>query len=144
MRSVYKESMPDPFVLVVEDDDELREATAAILASEGYRTLCASHGVEALAILKNGARIGAVVMDVRMPVMDGDTLRRALLDDPALRDLPVVVVTAHADDARGIQSDLVLLKPYPAEALVAAVEACVPRARARAEDDAAPIAPPRK
>jgi CheY-like chemotaxis protein len=136
--------MPDPFVLVVEDDDDLRETTASILAAEGFRTLCAAHGLEALAMLKNGAHIGAVVMDVRMPVMDGGTLRRALLDDPALCDLPVVVVTAHAESAKGIPSDLVLYKPYPAEALVAAVEACVPRSRARAEDDAAPIAPPRK
>ncbi len=136
--------MTDPMVLVVDDDDDIREATAAILASEGYRVVGASHGKEALAVLKNGAQIGAIVLDLKMPVMDGIELRKLLRKDPAFAHIPVVVVTAGGKAPKDLGVDLVLDKPYPAEALLAAVEMCIPRVRARAIDGAEPFAPPRR
>jgi CheY-like chemotaxis protein len=136
--------MTDPMVLVVDDDDDVREATAAILAAEGYRTIGAAHGKEALAILQNGARVGAIVLDLKMPVMDGVELRKLLRADPALARIPVVVVTAGGKAPKDLGFDFVLDKPYPAEALLAVMEECIPRAHVRAVDDAEPFAPPRR
>ncbi len=136
--------MTDPMVLVVDDDDDIREATAAILTAEGYRVVSATHGKEALAILQNGAHIGAIILDLKMPVMDGIELRKILRADPALARIPVVVVTAGGKAPKDLGVDLVLDKPYPSEALLAAVEECIPRARSRAVDDAEPLVPPRR
>jgi len=92
-------------VLVVEDDADIRDAMVGILESEGYQVSAASHGAEALAQLQAGNRPCLILLDLMMPIMDGWEFRRRQQDDPALADVPVIVLTA-LDQAQARAADL--------------------------------------
>ena len=88
--------MTDRTVLVVDDDDSVREVTAMSLELiAGWRVLQAEGGRAALGLARSH-RPDAVLLDVMMPEMDGPTTLRHLRDDPATRDIPVVLLTAKA------------------------------------------------
>jgi CheY-like chemotaxis protein len=112
-------------VLLVEDDDDIRDTLAEILSQEGYSVLAARHGREALELLARVPRPRLILLDLRMPVMDGVQFRRHQLRDHRLREVPVVVLTAALDD----RSDEVLAgcgqlrKPVDLDALLATVAA---------------------
>ncbi|HBP19909.1 MAG TPA: hypothetical protein DEA08_19225, partial [Planctomycetes bacterium] len=80
-------------VLVVEDDAATRELYAAHLSQSGYTARLAASGEAALALLREGPRPQAIVLDLLMPGMDGFELMAALQSDPAWRRIPVMVVT---------------------------------------------------
>ena len=83
------------FLLLVEDDDDLREDFALILRSRGYRVEVAANGAEALARLRARAPLPCIILlDLMMPVMSGWELRSAQLADPVLAGIPVIVLTA--------------------------------------------------
>ena len=82
-------------ILVVDDDTELRESLALLLALKGYEVITASDGREALQTLHGGPRPCLIVLDLTMPEMDGFQFRRAQLADPALAKIPVVLCSAH-------------------------------------------------
>src|ERR1700686_4691603 len=75
-------------VLVVEDDQGMRETTTAILREEGYVVVQAADGVKALEMLR-GKDIDVLLLDIRLPRMDGTAVMEALDDPP-----PVVVISA--------------------------------------------------
>jgi signal transduction histidine kinase len=116
---------PGRVVLVVDDNDDVRDSTGALLELQGWVVRKAASGDEALALLAGGLQPHAVVSDVVMPQMDGITLARRLRHaQPAL---PIVLCTgfsavvAQAHD-EGFD---VLSKPYTAEALAAALGAAM-------------------
>jgi CheY-like chemotaxis protein len=79
---------------VVDDDADIRDTLAAILEDEGYRVHAAANGREALALLEEIERPALLLVDLRMPVMDGVELIEAMRRDPRWRDLPVIVLSA--------------------------------------------------
>jgi CheY-like chemotaxis protein len=81
-------------VLIVEDDADLREMMAQLLSLEGFRTETVANGREALAYLARGDRPDVILLDLMMPVMDGWEFRRRQVGDPAIADVPVVVLSA--------------------------------------------------
>jgi CheY-like chemotaxis protein len=81
-------------ILVVEDDQEAREALADVLSSEGYQVVLAGNGLEALELLNGGLRPAVALVDLQMPVMDGWRLLAQLRSDPRFQDLRVVVMSA--------------------------------------------------
>jgi CheY-like chemotaxis protein len=81
-------------VLIVEDDADLREMMAQLLALEGYRTETASNGRVALDYLRRGDFPDLILLDLMMPVMDGWEFRRRQREDPQLALVPVVVLSA--------------------------------------------------
>ncbi|WP_241153929.1 response regulator [Nocardioides pantholopis] len=83
-----------PTVLVVDDDDSIREITQiALELVGGWQVLPASGGEEAVRIARE-QRPDAVLLDVMMPGMDGPSTFQHLRDDAATRDIPVVFLTA--------------------------------------------------
>ncbi|CAH2605831.1 Histidine kinase (plasmid) [Rhodovastum atsumiense] len=80
-------------VMVVEDDDSLREALVDFLDLEGIRAVGATNGREALRLLSSGCRPDAIILDLMMPEMNGWEFRRAQMGLPELRDIPVFVVS---------------------------------------------------
>lgn len=87
-------------VLVVEDDSDIREAVAEVLEDGNYRAIRAPNGEVALAKLRDAAPVPCVILlDVMMPVMDGREFLTRQQSDEALRQIPVVVLSAHADAA---------------------------------------------
>jgi CheY-like chemotaxis protein len=86
-------------VMIVEDDRDVRETIAEILQDNDYVAVGAANGAEALAELRGSTEVdrpGLILLDMMMPIMDGWELREALTADESLRDIPVVVLTAHA------------------------------------------------
>jgi CheY-like chemotaxis protein len=116
-----------PRVLVVEDDEDIREAIALVVERQGCEPVCVSHGLEALRYLERCERLPSVILlDLMMPVMDGwEFLRRR---DERTRGIPVVVITAGAPS--GLPADIrCLRKPVSVDVLAAELRPCWAPAR---------------
>lgn len=85
-----------PCVLVVEDEHDIRRMLVLLLKSHGYETMTAGNGGEALDEMRR-RRPCVVLLDVQMPIMDGWQFREAQLEDPAIRDVPIVCITGLYD-----------------------------------------------
>jgi PAS domain S-box-containing protein len=87
-----------PLVLICDDDPGIRSVVGAQLEQQGYRVRTAADGREAIRITQTD-QPGAILLDLMMPGMDGwETLTR-LKDDPATRDVPVIIFTARSPEA---------------------------------------------
>ncbi len=85
-------------VLVVEDDDDIRETLGCILTEEGYRVSMAPHGEAALAQLAADSDLPRVILlDLTMPRMSGRALAERLRAEPRWSGIPVVVMSAVND-----------------------------------------------
>jgi CheY-like chemotaxis protein len=102
-------------VLVVDDDEDVREAICEVLALAGHETTGATDGTAALQLLR-GEHCDLIVTDLRMPRMDGWQFLAALQLDAALRRIPVCVVSAEADAP--VPTDRVIRKPFVISSLV--------------------------
>jgi CheY-like chemotaxis protein len=115
-----------PFtILLVEDDADLREALVESLREEGYVVDCAGDGVQALAYLRDGGRPGLILLDLMMPRMGGAEFRMVQKFDPALRHLPVVVLSADAhmeEKARVLEVQAAIRKPIDLDELLVVIE----------------------
>jgi PAS domain S-box-containing protein len=113
-----------PLALVVEDNAELRRFIRDGL-SDRFRVVTASDGQEGLEKAR-ALSPDVIVSDIMMPRMSGDQMAAALREDEALRDVPVLILSAKADDGlrlrllRGVVQDY-LVKPFSAEELAARV-----------------------
>jgi CheY-like chemotaxis protein len=102
-------------VLIVEDGDELRDALVDAFTGRGDQAVGARHGLEALQrVTDGGVRPRVVILDLKMPVMDGAEFLNVASTHPLLADVPVVILTS-ADDDLPQPSALcaVLRKPTP-------------------------------
>src|SRR5262249_23014929 len=109
-------------VLIVEDDEDLREMMAQLLSLEGFHTATVSNGREALQYLQDAEKPQVILLDLMMPVMDGWEFRRQQQADPALAPVPVIVLSA-LDQARasGLEADAFLKKPLDFDRLLSLV-----------------------
>lgn len=82
-------------ILVVEDDDAIREVLTDLLESEGYRVHGAADGVTGLRMLRE-ERVELVLLDLGLPDMNGRELREHQVADPTIAAIPVIVLTASA------------------------------------------------
>jgi len=92
------------YILVVEDDKDLRDSLCEALELEGYVAVSAENGQAALRHLATGAQPCMILLDLMMPVMDGWTFRAEQRRDPALKDIPVIVFSARLGVANAISS----------------------------------------
>jgi CheY-like chemotaxis protein len=97
-----------PAVLVVDDDFDLRETLSELLEDNGYPTACVSDGLEALEYLKTHPAPRLILLDWMMPRCSGEELCAKLGDDPALRKIPVAVLSADVDIGRKVAFDQVV------------------------------------
>ena len=109
-------------ILVVDDEQAVREITAQILDSYSYRAVTAANGTEAMAIYAaRRAEIRAVITDMMMPRMDGATTIRALRElDPHVPIIATSGLTASGQlkEAQALGVNAFLPKPYAAETLL--------------------------
>jgi CheY-like chemotaxis protein len=81
-------------VLVVDDDPDCRDSIVCWLDHAGYRVVAATDGRTALDLLHYGVVPDVIMLDLRMPVMDGWSFRRHQRADPRHASIPVIVVSA--------------------------------------------------
>jgi two-component system KDP operon response regulator KdpE len=115
-----------PTVLLVEDDPDLLRFAHVTLRLGGYHVLTATDGEAALSTARRG-RPAAIVLDLRLPVLDGWQVLESLSEDPGLSGIPVVVITATADvwgRPRALEAGVAdyLVKPVSADDLLGALE----------------------
>jgi len=113
-------------VMVVEDDDDIREALSEILEEHGCEVSRAANGQKALDYLVTASKLPCLILlDLMMPVMDGTAFREQQLKDSRLAQIPVVVMSAYRDldsVASKLGAVKTLKKPPKIEELVAAVQ----------------------
>jgi len=104
-----------PLVLIVDDNVDAREMYAIYLEHAGFRALEADDGETAIEIARR-ERPAVILMDATMPRMDGWEAARLLKSDAATRDIPLIMLTAHAFEehkqrAADAGADAFLAKP---------------------------------
>jgi len=131
-------------LLVVEDDDMIREALTELLRDEGALVTAAANGREALQALRSPGGTDLILLDLMMPVMDGWEFRVDQRADPLLAAIPLIAMSADMSaKARAIAADAYLRKPLDFNELVGRIRAVVDHAvaqRAAAVDTAAAFA----
>ena len=128
-------------ILVVEDDDDLRETLAYNLRVEGYETLLAADGVAALELARRQP-VALVILDVMLPRLDGLSVLRQLRARPETAALPVLMLTARAEESDivvGLElgADDYVTKPFSWNELRARLRALLRRGGPRANGDEA-------
>lgn len=115
-------------ILIVDDEDNIRNLLAVYLRKEGFQIYEADNGVEALNIVKSN-EIDFIVLDIMMPMMDGFETLKILRKDS---DIPVMMLSAKAEDedklfALGFGADNYETKPFSPKVLVAKIKAQIKR-----------------
>ena len=112
-------------ILVVDDDENILNLEKTILEQKGFDVTPATGGAEALRLL-GSAMFDLVLLDVMMPEVDGFTVCRKIKEDPRLKDVPVIFLTAKGGGdalAEGFESGAVMYinKPFTANKLLTIV-----------------------
>jgi two-component system chemotaxis response regulator CheY len=119
------EQSRDRFVLVVDDDPDIRETLELLLERHGHAVVSAEDGAAALERLRGaGSRPCVILLDLMMPGMNGFQFQEALIAEPAFASVPIVVITGGGSElerrAREFTSE-VLHKPFEMKAMLSAV-----------------------
>lgn len=114
-----------PHVLIIDDDEELRDAIADLLTEEGLVVATAGNGREGLDRLHDGEHPRLILLDLLMPVMNGWQFCEAKNADPQLAPIPVVALSAAAkkDPASPyyLNVDDIIVKPVVNDELLGTV-----------------------
>lgn len=118
-----------PCILVVDDSRVTREVTKVFLVGQDVKLLDAVDGEDALRVVR-AERPSVVVADMQMPKLDGPGLCRQLRADPALAEIPVVILTGNREKAAHQEcldagAREVLLKPVQPAVLLASIQRCL-------------------
>lgn len=114
---------PQATILVVDDDEAIRTVVSLVLSDEGYDVVTAEHGRAALDRLAT-VQPDLILLDMRMPIMDGWELARAYQNAPEPRATIVVLTAAHDAATRAAQINAAgyLAKPFALNDLLAVVD----------------------
>jgi CheY-like chemotaxis protein len=117
-------------VLVVDDDEDVRDVLFEMLDGAGYDVVLAENGREAMEALMGGVRPAAIVLDVMMPVANGFAFRVWQRAQPELARIPILVATAaplSSEAMAELAPDIRLQKPFELRELMGALETLVGR-----------------
>lgn len=131
-------------ILVVDDDERLRQLLQRYLLEQGFR-VCTAHDGQSMAEAKRQTTFDLMVLDVMMPGEDGMSICRRLR--AAGDDIPIIMLTAKSEDASRIMGldlgcDDYLIKPFNPRELLARIKAVLRRGRTRVEHPGAPSQEP--
>lgn len=124
--------------MIVDDQDELRESITTFLQNEGYHTVSARNGEEALRLLEGHLKVDIMLLDVMMPEKDGyETLRELRM---AKHSIPVIMLTAkteEVDKLLGLElgADDYITKPFSLREVIARIKAVLRRTSGEQADD---------
>ena len=109
-------------ILLVDDDPGLQRVMTRFLTLEGFAPVIAANGQEALDYLRGGGQPKVILLDLRMPVMDGWAFRKLQQSDPGLARIPVVVMSgADAERVPELQAAASFSKPVSFSDLITTV-----------------------
>jgi two-component system response regulator MprA len=82
-------------ILIVDDDEDIREVFGLILRAEGHKVEEAADGLQALTQLRAGCHPDVILLDMMMPRLDGEALMKLIRADSHLTHIPVVIISGH-------------------------------------------------
>jgi CheY-like chemotaxis protein len=82
-----------PHIMIVDDNQMMRSFLSSFLIKKGYQLTMATHGMEALTLLRRGTYPDLIITDIRMPVLDGMKFLDRLQASPLLKEIPVVILS---------------------------------------------------
>jgi CheY-like chemotaxis protein len=82
-------------ILVIDDEEDIREILAMVLQAEGHEVTTAVDGVAGLDQLGVGGRPALILLDMMMPRLDGEEFLQAMRSNPHTADIPVIILTGH-------------------------------------------------
>jgi CheY-like chemotaxis protein len=110
-------------VLIVEDEDTVLAMVAELVEDLGHQPIRATNGREALEKLRTDSQLPALIIsDVMMPRMSGAALVEAIRNDPLLRTLPIILMSAAGRPGDDRRADHFLPKPFDLDVLTALIE----------------------
>jgi CheY-like chemotaxis protein len=112
-------------ILIVEDDFAARTLLAELLESRDYSVATAADGRQALDYLRTSSPPKVIILDLMMPVMDGWEFLEHQAHDPALTNIPIVVLSA-TESPQPTKVNAILQKPVQVDAFVELVEQFLP------------------
>lgn len=124
-------------VLVVDDDANIRELITWKLANAGFSTMAAADGAAGLVAATSGSVPDLILLDWMMPKMSGIEVCRALRDNPLTDRVPIIMLTANAEEAEvelgfAVGVDDFIAKPFSPREMLSRVQAVLARSAARA------------
>ena len=117
-------------ILVVEDDDDIRDSIKELLEEEGYSIDTAANGQQALARIRGAGVPQLILLDLMMPVMDGWQFQRELRQDPECAQIPVIVISASKFSRERVEADAFISKPLDGGVLLETIESFLSGTRA--------------
>ena len=128
-------------LLIVEDDNDIRELIKHNMVREGYEVTCTAHGEEGLNLAQQGS-FDLVLLDLMLPGMDGLNVCRRIRSNPKLGKTGILIITAKDDEVdvvTGLElgADDYLIKPFSVRVLLARVRALLRRMKEQKEEPAA-------
>ena len=115
-------NLPRKSILLVEDDHDTRVSLRQSLEAEGYFVFTAANGIQGLETLLRIKPPSLILLDMVMPVMDGEAFIQAIERDPALHMIPVVVVSAFPEKAKTLITRSFVSKPINLKTLLQVVK----------------------
>ncbi len=119
--------MEQKTILIVEDDESLRDIYSMFLELENYKVLTAHNGKVALDLLQSLPRTllpDCIILDLMMPVMDGNGLLKAMGSNPVLFKIPVIICSAFGEFEVSKQIFQIINKPLKLDDLKENIERC--------------------
>ena len=113
--------MREAKILVVEDDDDIRDSLKELLEEEGYRVDTAANGEQALNRLR-GEAPQLILLDLMMPVMDGWEFHKQLRESPRFSSVPIIVISASKFSREPLNAAAFIPKPLDAGVLLETIE----------------------
>ena len=113
--------MREAKILVVEDDDDIRDSLKELLEEEGYRVDTAANGEQALGRL-SGEPPHLILLDLMMPVMDGWEFQKQLRQIPCFARVPIIVISASKFSREPLNAAAFIPKPLDAGVLLETIE----------------------
>ena len=132
----------DQCVYIVDDDEAVRDSLSVLLEAKGYAVKSFVSAPEFLAVAAS-LPVGCLIVDIRMPEMDGLELQQHLTDRSLY--FPLIVITGHGDvplAVRAMKAGAVdfIEKPFPSKAILSSLEAALSRLATPSEEDLAKVA----
>ena len=116
-------------VLLIEDNNDIRENTCEMLELEGFKVIVAANGKIGLALAKEH-KIDIILCDIMMPIINGYEVYNTIKNNPETASIPFIFLTASAEKSEvkaglGMGADGYIRKPFEAEELFGAIARCL-------------------
>jgi len=111
-------------ILLIEDDPDVSDALSEVLRDERYGVVVVKNGFEGLEYLRSHEPPSIILLDLMMPVMDGYQFRAQQRREPAMADIPIIVISAGTmgQQVEGMAATAVLKKPLNLDVLLTAIQ----------------------